>query len=290
MSKDYSEDQLIQKSAADLLENELGWTSVMAWDAEVLGELGTFGRKSYHEVLLTRHFCKALKALNPWMTDKQLAEAVERMTEHMSSQSLMQINEQKYQYIKEGIPVTRTKSNGETEEVKAKVIDFASPEKNEFMCVRELWVYGSLYRRRGDIAGFVNGNISNVGVHYGKINLQAATSKISSFKNISSYTLIGDYDEDLVSWEDKPSSSNSSGSGADFGGTLNFPEIYQRMTYMDKYGYKDIWGSGNNRIYLDNTVTYKDNTDEVVVTTSHIYDNNYMPLVLENLKKIIIKS
>ena len=157
MSKDYSEDQLIQKSAADLLENELGWTSVMAWDAEVLGELGTFGRKSYHEVLLTRHFCKALKALNPWMTDKQLAEAVERMTEHMSSQSLMQINEQKYQYIKDGIPVTRTKPNGETEEVKAKVIDFASPLRNEFLCVRELWVYGALYRRRADIVGFVNG-------------------------------------------------------------------------------------------------------------------------------------
>ena len=157
MSKDYSEDQLIQKSAADLLENELDWISVMAWDAEVLGESGTFGRKSYHEVLLTRHFCKALKSLNPWMTDKQLAEAVERMTEHISSQSLMQINEQKYQYIKDGIPVTRTKPNGETEEVKAKVIDFASPDKNEFMCVRELWVYGSLYRRRVDIVGFVNG-------------------------------------------------------------------------------------------------------------------------------------
>ena len=157
MSKDYSEDQLIQKSAADLLENELGWTGVMAWDAEVLGETGTLGRKSYQEVLLTRHFCKALKALNPWMTDKQLTEAVERMTERMSSQSLMQINEQKYQYIKDGIPVTRTKPNGETEEVKAKVIDFASPEKNEFLCVRELWVYGSLYRRRADIVGFVNG-------------------------------------------------------------------------------------------------------------------------------------
>ena len=157
MSKDYSEDQLIQKSAADLLENELGWTCVMAWDAEVLGETGTLGRKSYQEVLLVRHFCKALKNLNPWMTDKQLAEAVERMTERMSSQSLMQINEQKYQYIKDGIPVTRTKPNGETEDVIAKVIDFASPEKNEFLCVRELWVYGSLYRRRADIVGFVNG-------------------------------------------------------------------------------------------------------------------------------------
>ena len=157
MSKDYSEDQLIQKSAADLLENELGWTSVMAWDQEVLGETGTLGRKSYHEVLLVRHFCKALKTLNPWMTEKQLAEAVERMTERMSSQSLMQINEQKYQYIKDGIPITRTKPNGETEEVKAKVIDFASPQKNEFFCVRELWVYGALYRRRADIVGFVNG-------------------------------------------------------------------------------------------------------------------------------------
>ena len=157
MSKDYSEDQLIQKSAADLLENELGWTGVMAWDAEVLGETGTLGRKSYHEVLLVRHFCKALKTLNPWMTEKQLAEAVERMTERMSSQTLMQINEQKYQYIKDGIPVTRTKANGETEEVKAKVIDFSSPEKNEFLCVRELWVYGALYRRRADIVGFVNG-------------------------------------------------------------------------------------------------------------------------------------
>ena len=157
MSKDYSEDQLIQKSAADLLENELGWTSVMAWDAEVLGEAGTLGRKSYHEVLLVRHFSRALKSLNPWMTEKQLAEAVERMTERMSSQTLMQINEQKYQYIKDGIPVTRIKPNGETEEIKAKVIDFASPEKNEFMCVRELWVYGSLYRRRADIVGFVNG-------------------------------------------------------------------------------------------------------------------------------------
>lgn len=157
MSKDYSEDQLIQKSAADLLEKELGWTSVMAWDAEVLGETGTLGRKSYHEVLLVRHFCKALKTLNPWMTEKQLAEAVERMTERMSSQTLMQINEEKYHYIKDGIPVTRTKPNGETEEVRAKVIDFASPQKNEFLCVRELWVYGALYRRRADIVGFVNG-------------------------------------------------------------------------------------------------------------------------------------
>ena len=157
MSYDYSEDQLIQKSTADFMEKELGWTSIYAYDQEKLGPGGTLGRNSYHEVLLLRHFRKALKTLNPWLTVKQLQEAVERMTEYMSSQTLMQINEQKYQYIKDGVPVTRVKPSGETEEVKAKVIDFASPDKNEFLCVRELWVHGPLHRRRADIVGFVNG-------------------------------------------------------------------------------------------------------------------------------------
>ncbi len=135
MSKEFSEDKLIQESAAELLEKELGWTAVYAFD-EVLGLDGTLGRTSYKQVLL---------------------EAIERMTEYMSSQTLMQINEQKYQYIRDGVPVTRVKPGGETEEVRAKVIDFASPAKNDFLCVRELWVQGALYKRRADIVGFVNG-------------------------------------------------------------------------------------------------------------------------------------
>lgn len=157
MARDYSEDKLIQQSTADFLEQELGWKSIYAFDQEILGENGTLGRDSYNEVLLTSHFRQALKRLNPWLTDKQMQEAMNHMTEHLSSQTLMQINEQKYQYIRNGIPVNRVKPNGETEEIRAKVIDFASPEKNEFICVREMWVYGALYRRRADIVGFVNG-------------------------------------------------------------------------------------------------------------------------------------
>lgn len=98
-----------------------------------------------------------MKKLNPWINDKQIAEAIERMTERMSSQTLMQINEQKYQFIRDGIPVTRIKQDGTSEEIKAVVIDFENADNNDFLCVRELWVYGALYRRRADIVGFVNG-------------------------------------------------------------------------------------------------------------------------------------
>ena len=76
MAKDYSEDLLIQKSTAELLEKELGWMSVYAFDNEVLGEQGTLGRKTQSEVVLTRHLRMALKRLNPWMMDKQMTEAV----------------------------------------------------------------------------------------------------------------------------------------------------------------------------------------------------------------------
>ena len=103
MSKEFSEDKLVQASAAELLEKELGWTAVYAMD-EVLGLDGTLGRTSYKQVLLPGRFAQALKSLNPWMTSQQVTEAIERMTEYMSSQTLMQINEQKYQYIRDGVP------------------------------------------------------------------------------------------------------------------------------------------------------------------------------------------
>ena len=76
MAKDYSEDLLIQKSTAELLEKELGWKSVYAFDNEVLGEQGTLGRKTQSEVVLTRHLRLALKRQNPWMMDKQMTEPV----------------------------------------------------------------------------------------------------------------------------------------------------------------------------------------------------------------------
>ena len=157
MAKDFSEDLLIQKSTAELLEKELGWKSVYAFDNEVLGECGTLGRKSQSEVVLTRHLRLALKRLNPWMNDKQLTEAIERMTSYMSSQTLMQINEEKYQYLRDGVPVTRLKPNGETEQVKARVMDFANVDNNEFIAVRELWIKGPIHKRRADVVCFVNG-------------------------------------------------------------------------------------------------------------------------------------
>ncbi len=157
MSYDYSENILVQGAAGDLLRDELGWNVVFAYNEEKLGADGTLGRTSYKEILLMRYFRNALKDLNPWITDTQITEAEKRMTEHMSTASLIQINEEKYSYIRDGIPVTVKRPDGKTETKKAKVINFNEPCKNHFLAVKELKIHGDLYRRRTDIVGFVNG-------------------------------------------------------------------------------------------------------------------------------------
>jgi type I restriction enzyme R subunit len=157
MSYDYSENILVQESAGNLLHDELGWDVQYAYNQEVLGKDGTFGRESYREVLLKRYFVQALKKFNPWINQTQINEAVRTMEERLSTSSLLQINEEKYYLIRDGVPVKVKKPDGKTAVKKAAVIDFVNPLENEFLAIREMKIHGDLYHKRTDIVGFVNG-------------------------------------------------------------------------------------------------------------------------------------
>lgn len=157
MSYDYSENILVQENAGKLLACELGWDVKFAYNTESLGKDGTFGRESYKEILLIRYFKEALKKLNPWINENQIIEAQKVLENRLSTSSLLQVNEEKYFLIRDGIPVTQKKPDGQTEIKKAIVIDFQNPQNNYFLAVKEMKIQGDLYRRRTDIVGFVNG-------------------------------------------------------------------------------------------------------------------------------------
>ena len=157
MSYDYSENIMVQDSAGNLLRDELGWDVEFAYNSEVLGREGTFGRESYRKILLTRYFKRALKKFNPWINDDQIIEAQKILEGILSTSSLLQINEEKYFLIRDGIPVTVKKPKGKSEIKRAMVIDFKNPDENYFLAIKELKIHGDLYRRRTDIVGFVNG-------------------------------------------------------------------------------------------------------------------------------------
>ena len=153
----FTEDNLVQRTTAEYLEERLGWQSVYAHNREDYGPHSLLGRRSDREVVLTRPLREALAALNPGLPAAAYDDAVRQIVETDSSKSIEAANREKYDLLRDGVSVTFTDENGKPVTRRLQVFDFNTPENNAFLCVRELWIRGDLYRRRADLVGFVNG-------------------------------------------------------------------------------------------------------------------------------------
>lgn len=153
----YTEDTLVQQTTAEYLEQKLGWQSVYAYNNEDFGPNSLLGRASDRDVVLTRPLRKKLAELNPGLPDEAYDDAVRQMVATTAMQSLIATNRDKYNLVRDGVQVAFRNEKGERVKERLRVLDFHNPINNDFLCVRELWVRGDLYRRRADIVGFVNG-------------------------------------------------------------------------------------------------------------------------------------
>ena len=159
MGNNYSEDQLIEQTCIDIFKNQLHWEIANVYQGETFGENGTIGRHSEADVLLKNRFFEAIKKLNPNLPNQAYESAYEIINNYDASKSLADINFEKHNFLKEGIPVTYKNEKGEIiRNKKIKVFDFDVVENNNFLAVQQLWVEGkSKRRKRPDIVGFVNG-------------------------------------------------------------------------------------------------------------------------------------
>ena len=153
----FTEDTLVQQTTADYLEQQLGWKSIYAHNTEDFGPDSLLGRVSDREVVLTRPLREKLVALNPGLPDAAYDEAVRQLTAAAPAQGLIAANREKYDLMRDGVLVTFRNDKGERARERLRVFDFGQPANNDFLCVRELWIRGDLYRRRADLIGFVNG-------------------------------------------------------------------------------------------------------------------------------------
>jgi type I restriction enzyme R subunit len=158
--KDYSEDILIQLPTAELMEQELNWDAIFAYDTEGCGPDSLLGWYSDREVVLRREVDATLRRLNVGLPDEAYHEALAQVTGDDLTRTLVQMNEDKYRLLRDGVPVKYRDASGQMIERRLKLIDFddpANPSRNRFLVVRELWVRGSLWHRRPDVICFVNG-------------------------------------------------------------------------------------------------------------------------------------
>ncbi len=161
MGKDeYSEDTLIQAPTAEFLAQQLGWHSVMAQDegaGKPLGPDSLLGRTADSQVVLTRDLLAALRRLNPGLPDAAYSQALAAVVQDDNTKSLVQMNQDKYRLLRDGVLVKVRDAAGKLIERRLRLIDFDRPEQNRYLAVRELWVRGRLWLRRPDLIGFVNG-------------------------------------------------------------------------------------------------------------------------------------
>ena len=153
----YTEDHLIEQPAIQLMEHELGWNSVNAYDEWSSGA-SSLGREAKREVVLVSRLRPVLERLNPELPAEALDEAVEELTRDRSALSLVEGNREIDRLLRGGVKVTTPdrECGGQRVEV-VRVIDWDDAVANDFLLVSQFWISGDLYTRRPDLIGFVNG-------------------------------------------------------------------------------------------------------------------------------------
>ena len=153
----YSEDQLIEQPAINLLK-EIGWETLNCQNEFEQTEESPLGRQTRSEVVLIARLENALKRFNPTATDDVIAKAVEELTQSRAVMSPIEANREIYTLLKDGVKVPLNEPDGEGETVEVlQVIDWDTPENNDFFAASQFWVTGEMYTKRPDIVCFVNG-------------------------------------------------------------------------------------------------------------------------------------
>lgn len=138
----------------------------------------------------------------------------------------------------------------------------------------------------GLAAGYASASLSNVGVYRCSITVNAGATGLSDSAPLSNYSLLGDYNDAVITWNEKPSGVGGGGSGNDWGGSINIYELSKRITYImndsmsysaytsvaapNKFGLNNI---SYNKYNLPNTSFY-----ESTGIQAYLYNGSYFPL------------
>ena len=142
----------IEQLAIERLEAKR-WNYLYGPDIAPDGE--TPMRTSLDEVVLKEVLVKAVKRLNPTLTDDVRDEAIKTVLRIASPDTLAN-NEAFHRLLTEGVPVS-TYQDGMERGDRVWLVDFEDPWNNEFTVVNQFTIIENGHNRRPDVLLFVNG-------------------------------------------------------------------------------------------------------------------------------------
>ncbi len=112
-------------------------------------------RTDYRQVVLPFRLRAAIERLNPHIPSAAREDALQRVT-NLGISSLLSANRAFHKLLVSGVPVQYLQ-NGETRGDFVRLVDWSTPEHNEFWAIKQFAIKGPHHTRRPDIILFVNG-------------------------------------------------------------------------------------------------------------------------------------
>ena len=113
------------------------------------------GRSDKKQVVLPDVLYEKLRSLNLDLPEENIKRTAEELCRNAHGDPLGD-NYQRYQELRNGIPVSFTKNGRETNGL-LRLIDYSAPENNSFIVASQMWIRGDVHWRRPDLIIFVNG-------------------------------------------------------------------------------------------------------------------------------------
>lgn len=144
----------------DQLEQEtLGWLQEVGYSVLNGPEIAFDGAKperaDYRQTMLPFRLREAINRLNPSIPTSAREDAFKQVQD-LGIPVLLSANRHFHKFLVNGIPVQYQK-DGETRGDFVRLVDWHSPEKNEWLAVNQFTIKGPRHTRRPDIILFVNG-------------------------------------------------------------------------------------------------------------------------------------
>jgi type I restriction enzyme R subunit len=146
-----TEDQLEQETLGWL--TDVGYTHLYGPDITFDGPKPE--RANYRQVLLTFRLREAIGKLNPSIPTAAREDALKQVLD-LGIPALLSANRHFHRLLVAGVPV-QYQLNGETRGDFVRLVDWANPQRNEWLAVNQFSIKGPHHTRRPDIILFVNG-------------------------------------------------------------------------------------------------------------------------------------
>ncbi len=148
-------ESVVEDAALAWLE-ALGY-SVLHGPDIAAGELGAErSDPNYRDVVLERRVRDALVTLNPALPAEALEDAFRKLL-RSDAPSLVERNRAMHRMLVDGVTVEYRRKDGSIAGAQARVIDFDTPDNNDWLAVNQFTVADGQHTRRPDVVLFLNG-------------------------------------------------------------------------------------------------------------------------------------